>query len=83
MIPNADQSPWPKDLFLPSHALVYDLVYNPRETRFVRDALAQGLPATTGLGMLIEQAALSFELWTGHSASREVLRASVEQFSNL
>lgn len=78
MTPNIDQSPWPENLPLP-HAAIYDLVYNPRETKFVQDARRQGLQATTGLGMLIEQAALSFEIWTGHNPSREAMRASVSQ----
>lgn len=77
MTPNVDQSPLPENLSLPSNAFVYDLVYNPRETKLVRDAQAQGLKAATGLGMLIEQALLSFELWTGHNPSREIIRASV------
>lgn len=73
MTPNIDQSPLPEKLPLPANAFVYDLVYNPRETKLVRDARVQSLPATTGLGMLIEQAALSFDLWTGHKPPREVL----------
>ncbi len=77
MTPNIDQSPLPENLSLPRHAAIYDLVYNPRETKFVREARAQGLSATTGLGMLIEQAALAFEIWTGHNPSREIMRASV------
>ncbi|MEW6084956.1 MAG: shikimate dehydrogenase [Chloroflexota bacterium] len=77
MTPNVDRSPLPENLSLPSNAFVYDLVYNPKETKLVRDAQAQGLKAATGLGMLIEQAALSFELWTGHNPSREIIRASV------
>ena len=76
MAPNADQSPWPGNLPFPN-ASVYDLVYNPRETKLVKDARAQGLSATTGLGMLIEQAALAFELWTGQCPPREIMRASV------
>ncbi|MCB8920214.1 MAG: hypothetical protein H6662_01410 [Ardenticatenaceae bacterium] len=36
----------------------------PRETKLVRDARAAGLRATTGLGMLVEQAALAFTRWT-------------------
>jgi len=83
MTPQSDQSPGPDNLPLPPHAAVYDLVYNPRETKLVKDALTQGLKAATGLGMLIEQASLSFELWTGHSPSREVMRASVDQISTL
>lgn len=78
MTPNIDQSPLPENLSLPSNAFIYDLVYNPRETKLVRDARQQGLHATTGLGMLIEQAALSFEIWTGYIPSREVLYQSVE-----
>ncbi len=81
MTPNYDQSPWPENLSFPTNAVIYDLVYNPRETKLVRDAQVQGLNATTGLGMLIEQAALAFEIWTNHSPSREIMRAAVEQSS--
>ncbi len=73
MTPNINTSPLPEDILLPSHAIVYDLVYNPRETKFVRDARSQGLQATTGLGMLVEQAALGFELWTGYKPPLEIL----------
>ncbi|HEX9334217.1 MAG TPA: shikimate dehydrogenase [Anaerolineales bacterium] len=83
MTPNIDQSPWPENLLFPPNAAIYDLVYNPRETKLVKDACSQGLPATTGFGMLIEQAALAFEIWTGHNPSREIMSASVQQFSNL
>jgi shikimate dehydrogenase len=78
MSPDIDQSPWP-DLPLPSNAVIYDLVSNPRETKLVRDARAQGLSAYTGLGMLIEQAALAFEIWTGYRPSRSVLLKAVDQ----
>jgi shikimate dehydrogenase len=85
MTPNIDQSSWPENLPFPPHAAIYDLVYNPRETKLVRDARRQGLRATSGLGMLIEQAALSFEIWTAHHPSREMMFASVDQslISNL
>jgi shikimate dehydrogenase len=79
MAPNIDQSPWPDNLPFPPRAAIYDLVYNPRETKLVKDARAQELPATTGLGMLIEQAALAFEIWTGCHPSREIMRTSVER----
>ena len=74
---NIDQSPLPENVSLSPHTMIYDLVYNPRETKLVRDARAQGLQATTGLGMLVEQAALAFEIWTGHKPSREILFESV------
>ncbi len=78
MTPNINESPLPENLSLPSNAFVYDLVYNPRETKLVKDARAQGLHATTGLGMLVEQAALAFELWTGCNPPRDVLWNAVE-----
>jgi len=76
MIPNIDQSPWPENLSFPN-AMIYDLVYNPRETKLVKDERAQGLKATTGLGMLIEQAALAFEIWTGNNPPRNILFETV------
>jgi shikimate dehydrogenase len=79
MTPDIDGSPWPENLPLPPHAAIYDLVYNPRETKLIRDARLQGLPATTGLGMLIEQAALAFEIWTGRCPSREVMVTAATQ----
>lgn len=77
MTPNIDQSPWPDGLQFPQQAMVYDLVYNPRETKLVKVACAAGLYATSGLGMLIEQAALAFEIWTGRNPSRDILFESI------
>ena len=73
MFPSIDASPWPEKLPFPPNAAVYDLVYNPRETKLVLNAHSAGLPATSGLGMLIEQAALAFEIWTDCSPPREAL----------
>ncbi|HSJ89815.1 MAG TPA: shikimate dehydrogenase [Anaerolineales bacterium] len=78
MTPNIDQSPLPENIVLPKQAAIYDLIYNPHETKLVRDARAQGLQATTGLGMLIDQAALAFEIWTGYSPSREMMRSAID-----
>jgi shikimate dehydrogenase len=77
MTPHIDHSPWPENIPFPARAAIYDLVYNPHQTKLVRDACAQGLPATTGLGMLVEQAALSFEIWTACKPPREPLFESL------
>jgi len=77
MTPNIDQSPLPENISLSKHTKIYDLVYNPRETKLVRDARLQELNATTGFGMLIEQAALAFEIWTGINPPRNILFNSV------
>jgi shikimate dehydrogenase len=81
MMPNVAHSPWPENLPFPPHATVYDVVYNPRETKLVQDALRQGLPGTTGLGMLIEQAALSFQIWTGCKPLQEAMLEAVSQIA--
>jgi shikimate dehydrogenase len=79
MFPETEASPWPEGLPFPAKAVVYDLVYNPRETRFVRDARAAGLSATTGVRMLVEQAALSFEIWAGCVAPRPIMFSALEE----
>ena len=77
MYPNTEESPWIDGLDFPKRAALYDLVYHPRETRLVKQARAAGLRATTGAGMLIEQAALSFQLWTGQDIRRIVMADAI------
>lgn len=79
MYPHIAFSPWMEEVSFPSHAAVFDLVYNPQETSLVRQAHNQGLPATNGLGMLVEQAALSFELWTRLPAPRSIMYTALDQ----
>ncbi len=77
MAPDLAGSPWPAGVPLPGGSAVYDLVYNPADTRLLQMARAAGLPVRGGLGMLVEQAALSFERWTGRQAPRQVMRQAV------
>lgn len=59
---------------------VYDLVYNPAETPFMRAARAAGCAFVCGgLPMLVAQAAAQFKLWTGQSAPVAVMRAAAER----
>lgn len=60
-----DGSPLPYRLLFPKDTCFYDLVYNPPETTFLRQAREHGHAAWNGLGMLVQQAALAFECWTG------------------
>jgi shikimate dehydrogenase len=76
MWPKVEDSPWPRDLPWPAGAAAYDLVYNPQETAFLRQARAAGMRTASGLGMLVEQGALAFEVWTGRTAPRDVMRAA-------
>jgi shikimate dehydrogenase len=77
MSPDSDLSPWPDGLQFPENAAVYDLIYNPAETRLMKSARKAGLDAVNGLGMLVEQAALSFEIWTDMQALRDIMHQSV------
>jgi shikimate dehydrogenase len=62
---------------LPPHATVFDLVYVPPETPLLRAARARGLRAANGSEMLIQQAAIAFERWTGVAGMADVMRAAV------
>lgn len=62
---------------LPDGATVFDLVYVPPETPLLQAARARGLRAANGSEMLIRQAAIAFERWTGVSGMADVMRAAV------
>ncbi len=62
---------------LRSDASVFDLVYRPGESAFVRAARARGHRAADGLAMLIEQGALAFERWFGVAPDRDAMWAAV------
>ncbi len=64
----SDQSPvtWPARL--PESVVACDLVYNPLETRFLREARERGAATLGGLGMLVHQARRAIEWWTGRPA---------------
>lgn len=78
MSPEIDNNPWPQGVALPGASVCYDLVYQPRETCFVCQARNAGLRADSGLGMLVRQAALAFEVWTGESVPIDQLIPAVE-----
>jgi 3-dehydroquinate dehydratase/shikimate dehydrogenase len=59
--------------------LVYDLVYNPTETRFLREAREAGCQTLGGLAMLVAQAAEQFKLWTGTPPPEGVMYAAAER----
>jgi shikimate dehydrogenase len=76
MAPQVEASPWPPEVPFPPGAFVYDLVYNPPATKLVQQARAAGLGSCGGLGMLLEQGARSFRLWTGLEPPRQVMLAA-------
>ena len=79
--PDETHSPIPAR-YIPSRALVYDLVYNPPETPLLREAARAGAATLGGLPMLVYQGAAAFQLWTGQKAPVEVMmRAAQEAMS--
>jgi shikimate dehydrogenase len=79
MSPQIDSSPWPDNLPFPDGAFVYDLVYNPRQTRLMQQAQAAGCGTANGLGMLVHQGALAFQLWTGVMPDVEIMKAEIRR----
>ena len=78
MTPNEETTPWPDALPFPQNATVYDLVYNPRHTRLMQQAEASGCQAINGLGMLVQQGAKAFALWTGQQPDTVAMRRAIE-----
>jgi len=64
--------------YLRRGVFVYDVVYN-RKTRLMKDARTAGAKAAGGLGMLLLQGAIAFELWTGKKAPVEVMRKALRR----
>ena len=60
-------------------SFVYDLVYNPTPTRFLREAESVGCETISGLEMLVAQAAGQFKLWTGSNAPEGVMREAANR----
>jgi shikimate dehydrogenase len=62
-----------------SKTLIVDIVYAPKETTFLKTARSLGLPRLGGIPMLVHQAALSFEIWTGKEAPLNTMYAALEK----
>ncbi|MFW9889697.1 MAG: shikimate dehydrogenase [Candidatus Thorarchaeota archaeon] len=62
---------------LPRGVVVMDLVYNPLRTKLLAEADEAGCNTIDGVGMLVHQGAVGFQLWTGKKAPVEVMRAAV------
>ena len=75
--PGPGETPIAADL-IPPDALVFDLVYNPRETPLLRNAASAGARSLGGLPMLVYQGAAALKLWTGMTAPVQVMFSAAE-----
>ncbi|MDX9972664.1 MAG: shikimate dehydrogenase [FCB group bacterium] len=76
MHPHPGDSPVPREWLRPEQ-VVFDMVYRPRRTRLIREAEAAGCRVVLGIEMLINQAVLQFERWTGVPAPVSAMRDAV------
>jgi shikimate dehydrogenase len=60
--------------------VVADVIFNPPDTRLIRDARGRGCRTLDGLGMLVNQAAIAFKIWTGVDPDRELMREALDEF---
>ena len=63
--------------------VVADVVFNPPETKLLRDAAAAGCRVLDGLGMLVNQAVIGFRIWTGVEPDANVMREALEEYLDL
>ena len=77
MSPKAHETSVPATL-LHAGLAVMDIVYNPRDTRLLKDAKAVGCRTIPGIEMFLHQAASQFELWTNQAAPTDVMRKVLE-----
>lgn len=77
MFPHVDEACVPAAVWR-SDLTVMDIVYNPRETRLLKEAKAAGCRTIQGIEMFLNQAILQFELWTNQTAPADVMRAVLE-----
>ncbi|MGI9533880.1 MAG: shikimate dehydrogenase [Thermodesulfobacteriota bacterium] len=65
---------------LPKSAVIYDLVYQPKETPLIKDAKKAGIKAVSGHSMLLFQGAEAFEIWTGLVAPVKTMKKALELY---
>lgn len=78
--PKSQESIWPDNVSIPSHLTVYDLVYNPRETKLLQQARQSNAYPIGGLDMLICQAAHAFEKWTGIMPPIDIMTKKAQDY---
>lgn len=60
--------------------VVADVIFNPNDTRLLREARDRGCATLDGLGMLVNQAAIAFQLWTDIAPDKALMREALEEF---
>jgi shikimate dehydrogenase len=80
MHPHTGDSPPLDWAAVKSGAVACDLIYNPAMSKFLLEAAATGHKVVGGAGMLVEQAAIAFSLWTGVEAPRAAMYQAMAEY---
>ena len=79
MTPHTEEMPPVDAAMINPSAVVYDLIYTPAETRFLREARARGCETINGETMLVAQGAEAFSLWTGVRPDMELMKRTLRE----
>ena len=78
MHPHTGETPLPS-AYIPKGSVVLDLVYNPLETRLLKESREKGCFAIGGLEMLVQQGGMAFKIWTGRDAPLNAMREAAKE----
>ena len=79
LYPNVDEMPKIDLDSITPQMFVQDVIPNPTETALIKELRRRGIPCATGAGMLINQAAINIEMWTGRKPDKEVMYKALEE----
>ena len=82
MYPNINTQPLIDTKDINENMVVMDLIYNPKETVLLKEAKKQGAKTINGLGMLVYQGAISFEIWTGIKPDVRIMKRALMEVLN-
>ena len=82
MYPKINESPIPSEL-LYENLMVFDVIYNPLETKLIKNAKEKGCKTLGGLDMLVNQGVLAFEWWTNVQPNRGIMKNKVIEYLGL
>ena len=74
MTPNIDVSPIQDPSIIPAHLTVADIIYEPAETKLMRESRERGCRTLNGMYMLLYQGAEAFRIWTGQDMPVEFIK---------
>ena len=66
--------------YVNKETFIYDIIYVPQMTKFLQMAQQNGNPVLNGEGMLVEQGAAAFKIWTGCEADVEVMTKELRAY---